>query len=55
MKIMTTIRKSVSSSTMDPEGARKALERTENGKKLEQAQSIVKAQAANQANSKENG
>ena len=55
MKIMTTIQKSVSSSTMDSEGARKALERTENGKQVEQAQSIVKAPAANQANSKENG
>ena len=40
---------------MDPEGARKGLERKENGKQVEQAQSIVKAQAANQANSKENG
>ena len=60
MKIMTTIRKSVSgqnspnsASIMDTEDARKALEGKKNGKQVEQAQSIVKAQAARQAHSNE--
>ena len=55
---MTTIMKSVSGqnlprSIMDTEDARKALEGKKNEKQVEQAQSIVKAQAANQAHSKE--
>ena len=60
MKIMTTIRKSVSgqnspnsATIMDTEDARKALERQEKEQQVEQARSMVKAEAANQAHSKE--